>query len=92
MTDHATFVLNWHNAKTERPERSMTYNEIIVAYRHFSGDVACYNVSYSKKHDKFNCQDRDVEPETSFENENIVAWAELPTTEFYDVFKGDDNA
>lgn len=89
MTDHTTFVLNWRNAKTERPERSMCYGEIIVAYRHTNGDICYYNLSYSKKHDKFNCQDSEEVPVNAFENENIVAWAELPPTEFFDVFKGE---
>ena len=89
MTDNTTFVLNWHYAKAERPERSMSYGEIIVAYRHINGSICYYIISYSKKHDKFNCQDSEEIPVNYFENDNIVAWAELPTTEFFDIFKGE---
>ena len=48
-------TIAWHNAKEERPTKSGHY---LVACNH-SGQPYITKTVYSKKHDKFNCADKD---------------------------------
>ena len=74
MTE-TTFV--WHKATEERPAKSGYY--IILCERYRSRPYVG-SVTYSKVHDKFNCEDKDDDPSFAFEP---MCWAESDPLEVF---------